>query len=307
MVSEGDCGLSQIHVCRDSLIGTMRDIVKAGRIRAFQATLLLVLVFLPGVAPIASAQPNSPSQSHSRIEVKQLPLNILKDQAAIWTSPLQLPHMKLRPLLFLAAIGTASAIVAVNDNDIIEALGHDEHRERVSGYVSHVGTLPVNFGVAGGTYAIGKLTKNIYLADTGLLTVEALTDTAIITGIAKVASDRKRPIDGGDGSFLNGGRSFFSGHSSSSWTTATVLAMRYPHKPWVKYPAFALATAASVSRLTARKHFASDVLVGSTVGILIGRYVARKRGDELSSGVSFMPVSNLRTQTFGVRISFSGF
>jgi membrane-associated phospholipid phosphatase len=267
--------------------------------------LVLCITLSPALSPLLAAQAYAPPASQSRFEKeKRLPLNILKDQAAIWTSPL---HMQLKPMLFVGAMGVASAIVAVNDNDIIETLGQDANRERISGYVSHVGTLPVNFGVAGGTWAIGRLTKNSYLADTGLLTLEALTDTTIITGIAKVAADRKRPIDGGDGSFLNGGHSFFSGHSSLSWTTATVLASRYPHKPWVKYPAFVLATAASVSRITARKHFASDVLVGTTVGILIGRYVARKRGDELSSHVSFMPISNLRTQTFGVRISFTGF
>jgi membrane-associated phospholipid phosphatase len=280
------------------------------RSRALSGGLCLVLCITLSSAfpPALAAQSDAPSESRSRFEKeKHLPLNILKDQVAIWTSPAQLPHMKLRPLLFVAAMGTASTVLAIKDGDIMDALGQDANRERISGYVSHVGTLPVNFGVAAGTYAIGKLSKNTYLADTGLLTLEALTDTTIITGIAKVASDRKRPIDGGDGSFLNGGHSFFSGHSSLSWTTATVLATRYPHKPWVKYPAFALATAASVSRITARKHFASDVLVGTTVGILIGRYVARKRGDELSSGVSFMPVSDLRTQTFGVRISFSSF
>ena len=269
--------------------------------------LFCFVIFVSLIAgPGAFAQHNAdaPSETRSKFQKeKQLPLNILKDQVAIWTSPF---HMQAKPMIFVGIMGVASTIVAVKDDDIMDALGPDADRERVSGYISHVGTLPVNFGVAGGTYAIGKLTKNTYMADTGLLTLEALTDTSIITGIAKVAADRKRPIDGGDGSFLNGGRSFFSGHSSLSWTTATVLASRYPHKPWVKYPAFALATAASVSRITARKHFASDVLVGTTVGVLIGRYVARKRGDEFSR-ISFLPVSNLGTQTFGVRISFSGF
>lgn len=270
----------------------------------FLLALLLFLLFLPPLS--AQSEPESKPKSAFEHE-KQLPLNILKDQVAIWTSPAQLPHMRLKPMLFVAAMGVSSAIVAVNDDDIMDALGQDANRERISGYISHVGTLPVNFGVAGGTYAIGKLTKNSYLADTGLLTLEALTDTTIITGIAKVAADRKRPIDGGDGSFLNGGHSFFSGHSSLSWTTATVLASRYPHKPWVKYPAFALATAASVSRITARKHFASDVLVGSTVGILIGRYVTRKRGEDFLSRVSFTPIADHRMQSFGVKVSFSGF
>ncbi len=215
--------------------------------------------------------------------------------------------MKPKPMLFVVPIGVASAITAVKDGDIMNALGPDADRERISGYISHAGTLPVNFGIGGGTYVIGKLTKKPYLAETGLLTLEALTDTTIMTGIAKVAADRKRPIDGGDGTFLTGGRSFFSGHTSLSFTTATVLASRYPHNPWVKYPAFALATAVSVSRVTARKHFVSDVLVGGTVGFLIGKYVTHRGESDFLSRVSFMPISNRRTQSFGVRISFTGF
>jgi membrane-associated phospholipid phosphatase len=42
---------------------------------------------------------------------------------------------------------------------------------------------------------------------------------------------------------------------------------------------YSLATAVSISRFTARKHFLSDVLVGSALGYGIGRYVYRKNHD----------------------------
>ena len=255
-----------------------------------------VLAILPALSPLALAQ------SHSRFEKeKKLPLNILKDQLAIWTSP---AHVNKKALLVVVPMGIASATTAYFDGNIMESLTGSPDRERISGYISHAGTLPVNFGVATATYAIGKFGGNSYLSDTGLLAIEALTDTSIITGISKVASDRRRPIDGGDGTFLTGGHSFFSGHSSLTWTTATVFATRYSHNPWVKYPAYALAAVVSASRVTSREHFTSDVLVGGTVGFLIGKYVANHRGQEFLSHVNFSPISDRRTQTFGLRVSF---
>jgi hypothetical protein len=56
---------------------------------------------------------------------------------------------------------------------------------------------------------------------------------------------------------------------------ASVFASRYPDKPAVKYGACGLAALISASRLTARRHFPSDVLVGGVFGYLIGRYVVR--------------------------------
>jgi membrane-associated phospholipid phosphatase len=275
--------------------------------RAFNAYrqvmgVLYVLVFL---LVLAAWSPSLVAQSKSRFaHEKQLPLNILKDQLAIWTSP---AHMRLKPMLFVVPMGIASGMTAYYDGNIMNSLGQDANRERISGYISHAGTLPVNFGIGTATYAIGKLGGKSYLAETGLLTLEALTDTSIITGIAKVAGDRRRAIDGGDGTFLTGGRSFFSGHSSLSWTTATVLATRYSHNAWVKYPAYGLAAIVSTSRVTSRRHFVSDVLVGGTVGFLIGRYVVKRQGEGFLKQVSFVPLSDRRTQTVGLRISFPGF
>jgi hypothetical protein len=265
---------------------------------ATNTVLRVVLAFILPLLLSLSAQ----AQSESSFEREQkIPINILKDQLAIWTSP---AHMQFKPMLFVVPIGIASAITAGNDEDIMETLGRDTDRERISGYISHAGTLPVNYGFAGATYAIGKLSGNTYLAETGLLTVEALSSTGILTGITKLAADRKRPIDGGDGTFRNGGNSFFSGHSSLTWTTATVFATRYSHRPLVKYPAYLLAAAISVSRITGHQHFASDVLVGASVGFMIGKYVVHRERNGILSRMAVTPFSDRRTATFAVQISF---
>jgi membrane-associated phospholipid phosphatase len=60
-----------------------------------------------------------------------------------------------------------------------------------------------------------------------------------------------------------------------AWALATVIAREYPNKPLVKYGMYGFATAVSLSRITSQRHYASDVLVGSSIGYLIGRFVTR--------------------------------
>jgi membrane-associated phospholipid phosphatase len=76
------------------------------------------------------------------------------------------------------------------------------------------------------------------------------------------------------GEFWEGGKSFPSGHAAASFAFASVLSHRYPHNPWVKWGAYALATGVSLGRLAGKKHFPSDVLVGATVGYVTGAYLA---------------------------------
>ena len=60
---------------------------------------------------------------------------------------------------------------------------------------------------------------------------------------------------------------------SSAWTAASTIAHEYP-KPWVEWLTYGTATAVSVTRFTSLQHFPSDVVVGSTLGYLIGRHIS---------------------------------
>jgi hypothetical protein len=51
-----------------------------------------------------------------------------------------------------------------------------------------------------------------------------------------------------------------------------VVAREYPW-PWVKILAYGAAGAVSTGRLLGRDHFTSDILVGSALGYVIGRYI----------------------------------
>jgi membrane-associated phospholipid phosphatase len=129
-----------------------------------------------------------------------------------------------------------------------------------------------------GIFGVGKLTHKSHAAETGILAGEAVIDASIVTGVLKVAFNRERPDKPmGSGSFWGGGRSFPSGHAAATWSFATVIARRYRDKPLIGISAYGVATAVSFARIGGSNHFPSDVLVGATVGTLIGRFVLRHR------------------------------
>jgi membrane-associated phospholipid phosphatase len=64
-----------------------------------------------------------------------------------------------------------------------------------------------------------------------------------------------------------------------AWSSAAVITAEYPGY-MTKITAYGLASGLSISRVLARQHFPSDVLVGSAVGWLVGRYVVHRHHKE---------------------------
>jgi len=67
--------------------------------------------------------------------------------------------------------------------------------------------------------------------------------------------------------------SFPSGHTTGAFAAATVFAMEYRDRPAVKIIAYGSASLIGLSRITENKHWTTDVLVGTALGILSGRQV----------------------------------
>ena len=90
-----------------------------------------------------------------------------------------------------------------------------------------------------------------------------------------IITNRERPNKlAGDGGFWDGGKSFPSGHAMTSWALAAAIANQYPDKKWIRITGYSVAGAISVSRVGGLNHFPSDVLIGSSLGWLIGHYVS---------------------------------
>jgi membrane-associated phospholipid phosphatase len=226
------------------------------------------------------------------------------DQAGIWTSPLRISP---RDAFWLVPFAAGTGVAFHYDAQAQQNLGIDKSRIDTSNIASGFGSPYATLGGAAGLYFLGLGTHNEHLAETGRLGAEAVVDSLLVVEALKLATNRERPNEGnGQGGFWPHGTrsyeldgSFPSGHAAESFALARVIAAEYPRKP-VQVAAYAFALAISASRVTARQHFPSDVLVGGTLGYLIGGYVVRHHAAQnVDSGFSFVPVMDLSTHTFG--------
>jgi membrane-associated phospholipid phosphatase len=260
----------------------------------------------------ADAQP-TPSPSLERRFAK----NILSDQKLIWTSPFSLKRGDAKWLIPLA---TSAAVLFSTDRHSAGELqepGDHRTRLRISSDISRAGSFYTTAAVAGSFYLIGRTTKNQKAAETGLLSAQALIDAMLVTTVLKTASQRPRPhVDHASGEFFDKGGSFPSGHATSVWSVATVIAHEYgTRRPLVRFSAYGLAAAVSVARYTDEKHFLSDVFIGSAIGYVIGRYVYNTYHDPSVDHQSrkltradfvpvAMPIYDPAKQTYGLRLGW---
>jgi membrane-associated phospholipid phosphatase len=199
--------------------------------------------------------------------------NVLRDQKAIWTSPLRI---KRKDAAKLAAFGVITAALIATDRRASDGLPNTLTQVNAGNAVSRIGEGYSTFGFAGALFLFGRVAHNDRAQETGLLGAEALVDATVVAHVGKLIARRERPGAGsGDGHFWAGGSSFPSGHAIATWALAEVVASEYHDKPLVRIGAYGLASAVSVARAASRKHFTSDVFISSVGGFLIGRHVYR--------------------------------
>jgi membrane-associated phospholipid phosphatase len=129
-----------------------------------------------------------------------------------------------------------------------------------------LGSVYVQSGGAFITYVIGRTSSNEKVKHLGTDMLSAQIVAQAVTVALKVSTRRERP----DGSNKH---SFPSGHASTTFATATVLQR---HLGWrAAVPTYTLATYVAMSRLQENRHFLSDVVFGSALGIVAGRTTTR--------------------------------
>lgn len=105
--------------------------------------------------------------------------------------------------------------------------------------------------------------------ETGQLMSSTFIGTGIIVFGAKRITRRKRPLEDDFGY-----TSFPSGHAAFAFGMATILGNQYPK--W-RVPLYVAAGLVGLSRIYLGRHYASDVLVGASIGTLTGTVVSRNR------------------------------
>jgi membrane-associated phospholipid phosphatase len=229
------------------------------------------------VAPSTAVMPQPP---HCELgSLHRCLVDIAKDQAHIFTSPLRIHKQDLRWLVpLVAATGTAYAF----DRKTLDVVSTNPVRVNAYRTVSNFTGIYVPVAGIGASFLASMIKHDDHLRETGLLAGEALADTMLFTEMMKFGANRVRPQALGlsrtsgefwpDGKSYPGGDSFPSGHSASAFAFAHVVASEY--SGWkIKLAVYGLAAATAFARVGGREHFPSDVIAGGAIGYLVGGYV----------------------------------
>jgi membrane-associated phospholipid phosphatase len=254
-----------VSLCLCSVWGSTR--------RAFASTPpetdLMPLMNAPG-----DTLPEAPA-AQIPVTEKSLPLAILKDQVAVWTSPVRI---RAHDLIWLLPLGAATGLTLSTDTNAMRDLSRNPsfNKDCVNASNALLGgeiAIPVTL------YGIGLFKGDAHARETGILGGEALADSIVLDQVTKIIFRRERPLyNNASGDFFSskpGNKSFPSSHSMLAWTVAGVTAGEYPSK-WVQLGTYSLASSVSLMRVLGQEHFPTDVLVGGAAGWLIGHYVFEK-------------------------------
>ncbi len=219
--------------------------------------------------------------------------HLVQDQADFWIKPTKLRIHDLR--WAIPFTGITSGLIA-SDSWMSKQVPDKPSQLKSSKDFSNYATFSI-IGVAGGSFLLGRMTGNEHLRETGLLAGEAAINSTAVTYLFKGISQRPRPFQGDhNGTFFQGGGSFSSEHSAVAWSVASVWAHEYPGI-FSQVLAYGLASAITVSRVTAQQHFASDAVIGSALGWYFGRQVYRAHHDP---GVGGAPWGSLMERREGL-------
>ena len=218
-----------------------------------------------GSSPQMQVQkPESENQGLVRRSIKRT----LEDQKELYRAPFKPSNFKWDALV----LGGTAAFLAT-DRHIEKHIGHNHYTFYQT--TSNVSIAGLSASLAG-VWIWGIKGDHPHAKETGNLALETLVDTMLIYTPMQLLAARQRPDEGnGKGDFWkhhNINTSFPGGHAMFTFAMATVVSHEYPQK-WVQALAYAAASTVTVSRFMARDHWASDMFIGSALGIGIGSHV----------------------------------
>src|SRR5665213_2834732 len=154
----------------------------------------------PSAQVTAPGAPGMQAGSGEEITVRRVPINVLKDQGPIWTSPFRL---RAHDLVWVAPLALATgAAIATDHRTLRDIVSHDSALNNACTNTSNIligGFIaaPVVF------YGVGHYGGNEHARETGLLSAQALLDGLVVEQGMKLVFWRERPYqDAGRGRFF---------------------------------------------------------------------------------------------------------
>lgn len=205
----------------------------------------------------APTQPAGPPPPPRHQGIKDLGKNLVED----------FKHLPSEENLYWAwAGGGLAAAVHPADKAVTEAFVNSDFAHSFFKPGELMGELGMLLAAAGSVYVVGRVKDQPKVSHLGMDLIESLAISESLTQTLKYTTRRERP----DGSSKN---SFPSGHASDTFAIATVLERHLGWKGAV--PGYIFSSYVALSRMPANRHWLSDAVFGSAVGIIAGRTVTR--------------------------------
>jgi membrane-associated phospholipid phosphatase len=200
---------------------------------------------------------------------------------------------------FTASIvaGTTGVFFALDEEirDIFQYRGKDS-----SVTITNFTTIFEPFGNAittvpalAGFYIYGKYWENKKAERTALLAVESLLVTGLFTSVLKTMVGRQRPHSGEGADIFKGPsinkNSFPSGHTSSAFAIATVMANEYEEIPYIAPITYGIATLTGMSRVHEDKHWVSDIFFGAMLGYFTSKTILKLHSNKKGRHFTIYP------------------
>lgn len=183
---------------------------------------------------------------------------------------------------WLKVLAFGSVGLALHQLDVpINNLAYRNNSPLTNGFsntLEPIGNLMYLLPAIGGTYLISKLSGNDELSGFAITAGKAVLIANTFVTYGKVLAHRHRPNEVNpnqwDGPRLDlKNASFFSSHTATAFSLATVIASTYGEHKWVTPVVYTMASLIGVSRIAGHDHWATDVFTGAVIGYAVGKLV----------------------------------
>lgn len=232
----------------------------------------------PAAAPYFPEGHQRGEVAHERVsQLEDVSIGLVRDGAYIFTAPLRIDR---KGVAYLAMAGGGFYFLTTVDRRIANSVQHSRRRQLKKTFKDLGEDEGIEmFGRSRGAlltsvafYTGGTAFDNPRAQRVAFINAEAWLYNDTAAKLLKWAFGRSRPggRDPYDFNPFHGGSSLPSGHTSTAFCTASVIATEYDSM-WVDVASYGTASMVGFSRMYRDVHWASDVFISAIMGITIGK------------------------------------
>jgi membrane-associated phospholipid phosphatase len=218
---------------------------------------------------------------------------LFDDSYYILTSPWRWNDSDWRTASFVA--GAIGGLFLLDDN--IQNVFEDNRSsttDDLSDFFEPFGNAAYTLPALVGFYLYGHSEGKEKIERTALLATESFLVTSLFTTVLKVGIGRARPdkLNSSSSTFegpFSSNVSFPSGHTSTVFAIATVVANEYDENPLVTPISYGIATMTGLSRINDNQHWISDVFAGAALGYFTAKTILKLRSKKKGRHFTIYP------------------